>query len=156
VAPNTAAETHQGIRSKRELSPYTGVQRHPGIALAGADQRPSPRGAERIGFTEVAETYEVDWLAAPDRPARRELPDGYTLLARPEQTGPHPMIKRNGDAVEARLQRCSLDDPELDLPVTAPDSQVAAHAMCWVNRRTGVGLVEPMRGGRRPAPRRPR
>jgi GNAT superfamily N-acetyltransferase len=114
------------------------------MAVAPEDQV-TAREAERAGFTEVAESYEIDWLAASERPARRELPRGYTLLARPEQTGPHPMIGRNGDAVEARLQLCSLYDPELDLAVTAPDGRVAAYAMFWADRRTGVGLVEPMR-----------
>jgi GNAT superfamily N-acetyltransferase len=109
------------------------------------DDEVTAREAERAGFTDVGEHYEIDWLAATDRPGGRELPDGYTLLARPEQTGPHPMIKRNGDAVEARLQQCSLYDPELDLAVTAPDGQIAAYAMFWADRRTGIGLVEPMR-----------
>lgn len=113
-----------------------------GVAL---DDEVTAGEAERAGFTEVGKTYEEDWLAATDRPGQRELPDGYRLLARPEQAGPHPMIKRNGDAVEARLRQCSLYDPELDLAVTAPDGQVAAYAMFWADRRTGVGLVEPMR-----------
>ena len=61
--------------------------------------------AVRAGFTERGETIAVSWLDAADRAAVRALPDGYTLVARPEQDGPHPMIKRNGAHVEARLPR---------------------------------------------------
>lgn len=103
------------------------------------------REAQRAGFTQAGESYETDWLDAADRRGRRRLPDGYAFVARPEQTGPHPMIARNGTEVEARLRQCSLYDPELDLAVRAPDGQIAAYAMFWADRRTGVGLVEPMR-----------
>jgi predicted N-acetyltransferase YhbS len=109
------------------------------------DDEVTAREAERAGFTEASQIYETDWLAAADLPGRRELPAGYTLLARPEQTGPHPMIKRNGAEVEARLRQCPLYDPELDLAVRAPGGQIAAYAMFWADGRTGIGLVEPMR-----------
>jgi GNAT superfamily N-acetyltransferase len=111
----------------------------------GPDDAVTAREAQRAEFTEVGELYETDWLDTADRPVRRELPAGYTLLARPEQTGPHPMTKRNGAEVEARLRLCSLYDPELDVAVRAPDGQIAAYAMFWADARTGVGLVEPMR-----------
>jgi ribosomal protein S18 acetylase RimI-like enzyme len=114
------------------------------MEIASGDEV-TAREAERAGFTEVGKSYEADWLAAADRAGLRELPDGYTLLARPEQTGPHPMIKRNGAEVESRLRQCSLYDPELDLAVRAPGGQIAAYAMFWADGRTGVGLVEPMR-----------
>ena len=87
----------------------------------------------------------MSWLDAADRAAVRALPDGYTLVARPEQDGPHPMIKRNGANVEARLRDCSLYDPELDLALLTDDGAVAGYAMFWADRRTCVGLVEPMR-----------
>jgi GNAT superfamily N-acetyltransferase len=101
--------------------------------------------AERAGFAEVAETYDITWLDAADRPALRELPSGYRLVPRTEQRGPHPMIKRNGDHVEERLRQCSLYDPALDLAVVAPDGQIAGYAMFWPDAHTEVGLVEPMR-----------
>lgn len=101
--------------------------------------------AERAGFTQAGRLYETDWLDAADRRGRQELPAGYSLLARPEQTGPHPMVKRNGAEVEARLRLCSLYDPELDLAVRGPDGEIAAYALFWADRRTGVGLLEPMR-----------
>ena len=101
--------------------------------------------AERAGFAEVAETYDITWLDAADRPALRDLPSGYLLVPRTEQSGPHPMIKRNGDDVEERLWHCSLYDPALDLAVVAPDWEIAGYAMFWADARTEVGLVEPMR-----------
>lgn len=101
--------------------------------------------AEAAGFTEVAEHYDVAWLDAADRRPGRPLPDGYAFVARPDQTGPHPMVGRNGAEVEARLRRCSLYDPRLDLAVRGPDGDVAAYALFWPDLRTGVGLVEPMR-----------
>jgi GNAT superfamily N-acetyltransferase len=55
------------------------------------------------------------------------------------------MIKRNGAEVEARLAQCSLYDPDLDLAVRGPAGDVAGYALFWPDRRTGVGLIEPMR-----------
>ncbi len=99
----------------------------------------------RAGFTESVGTYAVSWLDAADRAASRALPVGYTLVARPDQDGPHPMIGRNGADVEARLRDCSLYDPELDLALLTDDGAVAGYAMFWADHRTRVGLVEPMR-----------
>jgi GNAT superfamily N-acetyltransferase len=103
------------------------------------------RGAARAGFTEPAGEYETDWLDAAARRAPTPLPAGYALVPRPGQTGPHPLARRNGAEVETRLHTCSLYDPELDLAVRAPDGDVAGYALFWPDRRTGVGLVEPMR-----------
>jgi predicted N-acetyltransferase YhbS len=101
--------------------------------------------ATEAGFVDVAEEYEITWLDAVDRPAPRPFPDGYALVPRPDQDGPHPMIKRNGAEVEARLAQCSLYDPDLDLAVRGPAGDVAGYALFWPDRRTGVGLIEPMR-----------
>lgn len=101
--------------------------------------------AARIGFTEIIENYNVMWLDPANRAPRRNLPPGYTLVARPDQVGEHPMIKRNGAPVEVRLRQCSVYDPELDLAVVGPAGDVAAYAMFWPDLRTGVGLIEPMR-----------
>lgn len=103
------------------------------------------REAQRAGFTQIGRRYETDWMDTEDRRGRTELPAGYTLLARPGQAGAHPMVTRNGPEVEARLQLCSLYDPELDLAVRGPDGQIAAYALFWADTRTGVGLLEPMR-----------
>jgi len=101
--------------------------------------------AAGVGFVKVAEEYEVTWLDAADRPAPLPFPDGYALVPRPDQDRPHPMIRRNGAEVEARLRQCSLYDPDLDLAVRGPARDFAGYALFWPDRRTGVGLVEPMR-----------
>jgi predicted N-acetyltransferase YhbS len=114
------------------------------VEMAVADDATREEAA-REGFTEIAEEYGVTWVDAADRAPARPFPPGYDLLSRPEQEGPHPMIKRNGAEVEARLRQCSLYDPALDLAVRGPDGDIAAYAMFWADTRTGVGLVEPMR-----------
>jgi len=61
------------------------------------------------------------------------------------KTGPHPMRRRSGEGVEARLRQCSLYDAGLDLAVEAADGKVAGYALFWFDPVTEVGLVEPMR-----------
>jgi len=74
------------------------------------------------------------------------LPEGFVLVDRAhERTGPHPMRRRSGDEVEARLLQCSLYDPALDLAVEVADGQAAGYALFWFDPVTEVGLVEPMR-----------
>lgn len=85
-------------------------------------------------------------MKADDRPAVAALPEGFALVDRArETTKPHPMRRRNGERVEARLRQCSLYDPALDLAVEAADGDVAGYALFWLDRVTEVGLVEPMR-----------
>lgn len=55
------------------------------------------------------------------------------------------MIARNGEAVESRLQQCSLYDPALDLAVEDSNGNVAGYALFWFDPTTMVGLLEPMR-----------
>jgi predicted N-acetyltransferase YhbS len=86
------------------------------------------------------------WMDAEDRAAVAPLPEGFVLVDRVVQTSrPHPMRRRNGDEVEARLRQCSLYDPALDLAVEAADGQVAGYALFWFDPVTKVGMVEPMR-----------
>jgi ribosomal protein S18 acetylase RimI-like enzyme len=86
------------------------------------------------------------WLDADDRPAVAPLADGFMLVDRTRHTStPHPMRRRSGEEVEARLRQCSLYDPALDLAVEAADGQVAGYALFWIDPVTQVGLVEPMR-----------
>jgi ribosomal protein S18 acetylase RimI-like enzyme len=113
------------------------------VEMAAVDQ--TAADATRAGFAGVAEEYEITWLDAADRPAPRAFPAGYELVPRPDQAGPHPMIRRNGAEVESRLRQCSLYDPDLDLAVRAPAGDVAGYALFWADPRTGVGLIEPMR-----------
>jgi predicted N-acetyltransferase YhbS len=86
------------------------------------------------------------WMDAENRAAAAPLPEGFVLVDRAVQTSrPHPMRRRNGDEVEARLRQCSLYDPALDLAVEAADGQVAGYALFWFDPVTKVGMVEPMR-----------
>lgn len=101
--------------------------------------------AIRAGFTESDEAYDEMWLDVADRPEPRAMPQGYVLVHRSAQSGPHPMIKRNGSEVEDRLRECSLYDPGLDLAVLDADGELAGYALFWADPRTRVGLVEPMR-----------
>jgi ribosomal protein S18 acetylase RimI-like enzyme len=98
------------------------------------------------GFAPTDEGSGGTWLDADDRPAPAPLPDGFTIADR--ESGPprpHPMRRRNGDEVEARLRECSLYDAGLDLAVETEDGEVAGYALFWFDPVTKVGLVEPMR-----------
>lgn len=125
------------------------VRRHcASLAGASIEMEVSPAFAAeavRAGFTPTAEAYEVTWMDAADRPDPRPFPPGYSLEDRSTASGPHPMIRRNGPEVEARLHGCSLYDPACDVAIRAPDGTVAGYALFWPDARTGVGLVEPVR-----------
>jgi predicted N-acetyltransferase YhbS len=98
------------------------------------------------GFVAEDELSGIMWMDAADRPAVAALPEGFALVDRArEASGPHPMRRRSGEEVEARLRQCSLYDPALDLAVEAADGQVAGYALFWFDPVTEVGLVEPMR-----------
>jgi predicted N-acetyltransferase YhbS len=72
--------------------------------------------------------------------------DGFAIVDRVTRADrPHPMIARNGEAVEARLRQCSLYDPTLDLAVEDADGRAAGYALFWFDHTTQVGLLEPMR-----------
>jgi len=91
----------------------------------------------RAGFT---------WMNAADRPEVAALPEGFALVDRARATTRlHPMRRRSGAGVEARLMECSLYDPGLDLAVEAADGPVAGYALFWFDPVTEVGLLEPMR-----------
>ena len=86
------------------------------------------------------------WMDAADRPERRSLSAGFTLVDRTERAdAPHPMRDRNGPAVSERLGQVSLYDPELDLSVETADGRVAAYSLYWFDPTTRVGMVEPVR-----------
>jgi len=88
----------------------------------------------------------ITWMNADDRPDVAALPKGFVLVDRSQQTAkPHPMRRRSGEGVEARLRQCSLYDPALDLAVEAADGQAAGYALFWFDPVTEVGMVEPMR-----------
>ena len=98
------------------------------------------------GFVADDDRSGTTWMSADERPAVAPLPEGFTLVDRAGATStPHPMRRRNGEAVESRLRQCSLYDPALDLAVVAADGDVAGYALFWFDPVTQVGLVEPMR-----------
>jgi ribosomal protein S18 acetylase RimI-like enzyme len=98
------------------------------------------------GFAAADDRSGITWMNAEERPAVAPPPEGFTLVDRAGATSrPHPMRRRNGEAVESRLRQCSLYDPALDLAVVAADGEVAGYALFWFDPVTKVGLVEPMR-----------
>jgi GNAT superfamily N-acetyltransferase len=97
------------------------------------------------GFVMTDELSGTSWMDADHRPPLAQV-DGFTLVDRVTRADrPHPMILRNGELVEARLQQCSLYDPALDLAVENLDGQVVGYALFWFDPTTQVGLLEPMR-----------
>jgi GNAT superfamily N-acetyltransferase len=99
-----------------------------------------------VGFLADDDRAGITWMDAQNRPDVAALPEGFVLVDRARKTtGPHPMRRRSGDAVETRLRQCSLYDPSLDLAVDSPDGQAAGYALFWFDPVTEVGLVEPMR-----------
>jgi GNAT superfamily N-acetyltransferase len=98
------------------------------------------------GFVADDDRSGISWMDAQDRPDVADLPGGFVLVDRAQEQGtPHPMQRRSGEAVEARLRQCSLYDPELDLAVETARGQAAGYALFWFDPVTEVGLVEPMR-----------
>ena len=98
------------------------------------------------GFVTDDERCGITWMDARDRPDVAALPEGFVLVDRTrEDTKPHPMARRSGEEVEARLRQCSLYHPALDLAVETADGEAAGYALFWFDPVTEVGLVEPMR-----------
>jgi GNAT superfamily N-acetyltransferase len=98
------------------------------------------------GFAPDESRSGVTWMNAADRPEVTVLPERFALVDRARATTRlHPMRKRSGDGVEARLRQCSLYDPGLDLAVEAADGPVAGYSLYWFDPVTKVGLLEPMR-----------
>jgi GNAT superfamily N-acetyltransferase len=98
------------------------------------------------GFVADQDRSGITWMNPEDRPAVAGLPQGFVLADRAQETNrPHPMRRRSGQAVEARLQQCSLYDPALDLAVEAANGEAAGYALFWFDPVTEVGMVEPMR-----------
>ena len=98
------------------------------------------------GFVPDDNQSGIAWMNAQEQPDVAALPEGFVLVDRAQETNtPHPMLRRSGEEVEARLLQCSLYDPGLDLAVEASDGQAAGYALFWFDPVTNVGLIEPMR-----------
>jgi GNAT superfamily N-acetyltransferase len=101
--------------------------------------------ALQSGFTMTDEMSGTTWMDAEHRPPAAQV-NGFAIVDRVARADrPHPMIVRNGELVEQRLQQCSLYDPTLDLAVEDSDGSVAGYALFWFDHTTLVGLLEPMR-----------
>jgi predicted N-acetyltransferase YhbS len=98
------------------------------------------------GFVPRIEQSGITWMDLEHRRVPASIPDGFRLVDRAASTvRPHPMRRRNGEAVDDRLRQCSLYDPRLDLAVESADGEVAGYALFWFDPVTKVGLLEPMR-----------
>jgi ribosomal protein S18 acetylase RimI-like enzyme len=114
--------------------------------LARDDDSELPSLLAGSGFVADEDWSGITWMDAEARPAAAAVPEGFVLVDRArETTPPHPMRRRNGEGVEARLRQCSLYDSALDLAVEAADGEVAGYSLYWFDPVTKVGLVEPMR-----------
>jgi ribosomal protein S18 acetylase RimI-like enzyme len=113
--------------------------------LAGAEDAEFLALLTGAGFVAGEGDFGITWLDARERPAVAALPEGFSLVDRARSTTAHPLRRRNGDGLEARLQQCSLYDATLDLAIEAPAGDVAGYALFWFDPVTQVGLVEPMR-----------
>jgi predicted N-acetyltransferase YhbS len=101
--------------------------------------------AFRSGFSMSEKLSGTSWMDADQRPPVAHV-DGFAIVDRVERADrPHPMIARNGELIEQRLQQCSLYDSTLDLAVEDADGTVAGYALFWFDHTTLVGLLEPMR-----------
>jgi GNAT superfamily N-acetyltransferase len=121
------------------------------LGLEGVEVLARDDDAEMLNLLAEAGFVADDYLSgstgmdAKDRPDVAPLPEGFVLVDRTDMRTPHPMRRRSGEDVEARLLQCSLYDPALDLAVEAGDGDVAGYALFWFDPLTKVGLVEPMR-----------
>lgn len=101
---------------------------------------------EASGFTATEERSGITWMDAADCPAALPVPDGYRVVDRLSHAkAAHPMARRNGDEIEARLRQCSLYDPQLDLAVYTTSGDAAAYGLFWFDELTSVGMLEPLR-----------
>jgi GNAT superfamily N-acetyltransferase len=101
--------------------------------------------ATRSGFTMTEELSGTTWMDADQCPPVEDVA-GFTIFDRATHSkSPHPMIARNGEFIESRLQQGSLYDPSLDLVIEDQHGTVAGYALFWFDAVTSVGMLEPMR-----------
>jgi predicted N-acetyltransferase YhbS len=143
VVPGSGMELSEVWPRALESVAALGLER---VETLVRDDDPVLRGlAADTGFV-AGESSGTTEMAAADRPEPTPVADGFELVDRArEHAQPHPMRRRNGDEVEARLRQCSLYEPELDLAVRTHDGEYAGYALFWFDPITKVGLLEPMR-----------
>jgi predicted N-acetyltransferase YhbS len=101
--------------------------------------------ALQSGFILTDELSGTAWMNFDDRATIANV-DGFSIVDRLVRADrPNPMIARNGEKIEQRLQQCSLYDPTLALAVEDSDGNVAGYTLFWFDPTTKVGLVEPVR-----------
>ena len=144
VLPGLATVSHSTIWA-RAIDAIDALGLETVDVLARDDDSELQRLLNDAGFVATEDTDGTTWMDAAERPDATPLPEGFVLVDRTAATTPHPMRRRNGEAVESRLRQCSLYDPALDLAVEAGDGRTAGYALFWLDPVTKVGLVEPMR-----------
>lgn len=101
--------------------------------------------ATALGLQPTEEVTGTCWMDL-SRPIDVSPVVGFTVQSRAERPGQaHQMIARNGLDVERRLRETELYREDLDLCLVTPDGEVAGYALMWLDPRTQVGLVEPVR-----------
>lgn len=102
--------------------------------------------AEDSGFVTDGTKGSTAWMNAAELAPPPLLAPGFTLVDRTQVVDQiHPLVRRNGKEVTARLAECSMYNPKLDLAIHASNGEVATYGLFWADPVTKVGLVEPMR-----------
>jgi ribosomal protein S18 acetylase RimI-like enzyme len=136
-----------------------GVERADGLGVERLETQvrdDDPGTAEALaalGFEASDDHGGVTWMDGARRPAAPEVPAGFEVVDRSRAgDAPHPMERRNGPEVAARLRQVPLYDPALDLAIRVASSgeagrvgEAAGYALFWFDPVTLVGMLEPMR-----------
>ena len=140
--------TTKSIVSEREVwaATFEAAAAQPALQmLVREDDASLVELALESGFEVTDEVSGTAWMDAERHPPLARV-EGFEVVDRGARAHrPNPMIARNGERVEQRLQQCSLYDPTLDLDVEDAHGNVAGYALFWFDPTTRVGLLEPMR-----------
>lgn len=126
------------------LATLGGARSRPVGILASEEDRDFARRLAAAGFARRPDADLVQTVRGPAVPVPPPLPRGLALVDA-RGGGPHPRAARRSARAAAALRSATLYDPALDLAVVTGDGSVCAHALCWLDRRNGIGLVEPLR-----------
>ncbi len=113
--------------------------------LVEAEDRSLWAVAIAAGFTPGAAPSGGTAWCDLHQPIRPTVPEGFHLVDRKQASGPHPMVERNGAAVEDRLKTTALYDPSFDLSLVDAHDNLAGYALFWFDPITRLGLLEPLR-----------